>query len=246
MVWIVLIVFALIGLGLLIHWFVRTEPRQVLKTLRWAGLALAVIVGVILIATKQFQLIYALAIFLLPWLLRVRAFRNRMKSARGPTPGQASEVRTRFVVMQLDHDTGHMDGVVQEGPFAGRMLSDLSLDDAVDLFRQAVAEDEASAQVLQAYLERMHGEDWRARAGGAGGGAGAGAGTAGGGSAGPGPGPIGVEEARAILGVGPGASDDEIKRAHRSLMKQFHPDHGGSDYLAARINEAKEVLLGDR
>ena len=242
MVRIVLIVFALIGLGLLVHWFLRTEPRQILKTLRWAGLALAVIIGVVLIATKQFQLIYALAIFLLPWLLRVRALRNRMKTARGPTPGQASEVRTRFVVMQLDHDTGHMDGIVQEGPFNGRALSDMSLEDVVDLFRQAVAEDEASAQVLQAYLERMHGEDWRARSGAAG----AGAGAAGGGAGGPSPGPIGVEEARAILGVGPNASDDEIKRAHRSLMKQFHPDHGGSDYLAARINEAKEVLLGDR
>lgn len=242
MVWIVLIVFALIGLGLLVHWFVRTEPRQILKSLRWAGLALAIILGVVLIATKQFQLIYALAIFLLPWLLRVRALRNRMKTARGPTPGQASEVRTRFVVMQLDHDTGHMDGIVQEGPFAGRALSDMSLEDVVDLFRLAVAEDEASAQVLQAYLERMHGEDWRARSGAAG----AGAGAAGGGGGGPSPGPIGVEEARAILGVGPNASDDEIKRAHRSLMKQFHPDHGGSDYLAARINEAKEVLLGER
>ncbi|MEM9683941.1 MAG: DnaJ domain-containing protein [Pseudomonadota bacterium] len=242
MVRIVLIVFALIGLGLLVHWFLRTEPRQILKTLRWAGLALAIIIGVVLVATKQFQLIYALAIFLLPWLLRVRALRNRMKTARGPTPGQASEVRTRFVVMQLDHDTGHMDGIVQEGPFAGRTLSDMSLEDVVDLFRQAVAEDEASAQVLQAYLERMHGEDWRARSGAAGAGAGA-AGSDGGGSS---PGPIGVEEARAILGVGPNASDDEIKRAHRSLMKQFHPDHGGSDYLAARINEAKEVLLGDR
>jgi len=92
--------------------------------------------------------------------------------------------------------------------------------------------------VLQAYLERMHGEAWRDQPDEA-------AAKAGGGNKSAG-GPLSPSEARAILGVGPAATDDEIKQAHRRLMKQFHPDHGGSDYLAARINEAKEVLLGDR
>lgn len=242
MVRIFLVVLALVGIGLLVQWFIRTEPRQILRTLRWGGLAVAVIVAVVLIATRQFQLLYWLAIFLIPWLLRGRAAWNRMKTAHGPTPGQASEVRTRFVVMQLEHDTGHMDGIVQEGRFAGRRLSDLSLEDVIDLFRTAISEDEASAQVLQAYLERMHGDAWRARAD-AGAGASRDSGRAGGA---PGRGPMDVAEARSILGVGADASADEIKQAHRRLMKQFHPDHGGSDYLAARINEAKEVLLGDR
>jgi hypothetical protein len=241
MVRIVLAVFVLIGIGLLIQWFIRTEPRQILKTLRWSGLAIAIIIAVVLIATRQIQLIYPLVLFLLPWFLRARAFRNRMKSARGPTPGGTSEVRTPFVVMQLDHDTGAMDGTVQKGPFAGRLLSQLSLDDAISLYRTAAAEDEMSAQVLLAYLERMHGDAWRRRAEQAGGAAGAGAGAAAAGG-----GPMGMAEARSILGVGENATADEIKLAHRRLMKQFHPDHGGSDYLAARINEAKEVLLGER
>jgi len=238
MVRVFLIIVALVGIGFLVQWFIRTEPRQILKSLRWAGLAIAVIVAVILIATRQFQLIYPLILLLLPWFLRARAFRNRMKTARGPTPGQASEVRTRFVVMQLDHDTGEMDGLVQEGPHRGRQLSDLSLDDAIALYRTAAAEDQASAQVLQAYLERMHGDAWRSRAE-------QNAGTGGGGE-GASIGPMSAAEARAILGIGDDATDEEIKQAHRRLMKQFHPDHGGSDYLAARINEAKELLLRER
>jgi len=243
MVRILLIVLVIVGIGLGVQWFVRTEPRQILRSLRWIGLAAVIIAAAVLVATRQFQLLYGVAILLIPWLLRSRALWNRMKTAHGPTPGQASEVKTRFVIMQLNHDTGVMDGVVQEGPFAGRLLSALALDDVIALYRAAAAADEASAQVLLAYLERMHGDAWRDRAG-AEAGAGGGAGKAGGGA--PGGGPMGAAEACAILGVGKEATAEEIKQAHRRLMKQFHPDHGGSDYLAARINEAKEVLLGER
>jgi hypothetical protein len=52
------------------------------------------------------------------------------------------------------------------------------------------------------------------------------------------------EEALRVLGLGPGASADDIREAHRRLIRQNHPDTGGSDYLASKINEAKDVLLG--
>ncbi len=53
------------------------------------------------------------------------------------------------------------------------------------------------------------------------------------------------EEAYRVLGLPPGASREEIKAAHRRLMQRVHPDHGGSDELAARVNKAKDLLLGD-
>ncbi len=243
MVWILLVIALLVGGALLLQWFLSAEPREILQALRWSGLIIAVILAIVLLVTRQFRFLYTVAIFLIPWLLRARALRNRMKSARGPSSGQTSEVHTRFVVMQLDHDSGEMDGTVREGRFAGKRLSELALSDVVLLYREALAADQTSAQVLQAYLERMHGEAWRAASqSGAGAGPGAGAEERAGAGKSAG-GPMSRAEARAVLGVGPDASAEEIKRAHRRLMKQYHPDHGGSDYLAAKINEAKEVLL---
>jgi DnaJ homolog subfamily C member 19 len=52
-----------------------------------------------------------------------------------------------------------------------------------------------------------------------------------------------VEEAYSVLGLKPGATAEDVRQAHRRLQKDFHPDKGGSDYLAAKINQAKDVLL---
>jgi hypothetical protein len=139
--------------------------------------------------------------------------------------------------MTLDHDTGSMEGTVLRGRFAGMRLDELGPADLLALLRECRAEDEEGARLLEAYLDRVHPE-WREelageRAGGGGSGAGARSTS----------GDMSVEEAYAILGLSAGADPEAIKEAHRRLMVKLHPDHGGSDYLATKINRARDVLL---
>ncbi len=150
-----------------------------------------------------------------------------------PTPGNTSHVRTGVLEMELDHDSGNMDGDVLTGRFAGKRLSDLPLADLRALVQECAAAGDQSRELLEAFLDRHH-QGWR-QGGDAGGDRG---GTSQGGA-------MDAAEARAILGVGPDAGKSEIRAAHRRLMKLYHPDHGGSGYLAAKINRAKDVLLGD-
>ena len=149
--------------------------------------------------------------------------------------GQTSHVETERLEMELDHDSGYMDGKVLAGRFSGRALSSLSDREAIELYNDFAADRLKEASLMEAYLDwRIAG--WREQAEDA---AAANAGRARSRGA-----RMSADEARAVLEVGPDASEDDIRQAHRRLMMKMHPDHGGSTYLAARINEAKEVLLG--
>ena len=231
----------LIGFIFLSRWFVATEPRRVAVAARWIALAVAVVVGGYLIWAGRQALAVFLLPLLLPILLRSRALWNRAKAAAGPSPGQTSQVETRFLRMTLDHDSGVMTGVVREGRLRGRRLDELDQAEMQELWRECRAEDGQSAAVLEAYLDRTQGEDWRQAAG-----AGPGPGSGSESKSGPRSAATGMtrQEAYEILGLASGASKKEIRAAHRRLMQQMHPDHGGSNYLAAKINQAKDLLLG--
>jgi hypothetical protein len=139
--------------------------------------------------------------------------------------GQRSSVRTAMLEMTLDHDTGATEGAVLAGSFAGRPLSQLSRDELFLLLQECMQRDLQGAQLLRAYMERLGVRPEQNNAGGRGAKA------------------MSVEEAYEVLGLKPGASPEDIHQAHRTLMKKNHPDQGGSTYLAAKINEAKDVLL---
>jgi len=235
MPWLVLGVSIVIGGILVLRWFVDADVKKVLRFARWTGIGLVVLASVFLLISGRLAWLWVVAMGVLPWISRFRMLRRVVQAARGPRSGNQSRVETRFVTMTLDHDSGDMDGEVREGPYAGRRLSEMTLEDLMALYRAVREADVQSASVLESYLDRFHGDSWRDD-GDAGG-------DAGGNAAGDGP--MTKAEAYRILNLAPGASKAEINKSHRDLMKKMHPDHGGSDYLAAKINEAKEKLLGD-
>jgi hypothetical protein len=161
--------------------------------------------------------------------LIARALRNRPSGGfSSPGTGRRTEVRTAFLQAWIDHGTGDVGGTVLTGRFAGRTLDRLSDSELLDLHEEC-RNDADSLRVMEAYLDRRLNVDWRtARQ----------------------PPPRGPRsdmtraEALAVLGLAEGASEEEIKAAHRRLIRRTHPDAGGTADLAARINRAKDVLVG--
>lgn len=156
----------------------------------------------------------------------------------GPEAGDGrSRIDTRTLCMSLDHASGRLDGEVLEGPFAGRRLDALTRSELLRLHAQCASADPDAARLLETYLDRREGPDWRTDAG-------AGPDASGGSAAGAtAPGSMSRAEALAVLGLDGEPDRDTVVRAHRRLMQQFHPDRGGSDHLAALLNRARDRLL---
>lgn len=248
-----IILIALVGAVLwFLHWFRSTPPERVARILRRSLLWGAVGMLVLLAVSGRLHPLFAALAAVVPLVLRavnllrlIPMLRQAMQAlglsgipgatagAGTGSGGRTSSIRTRFLAMTLDHAGGEMDGLVLEGPLQGRRLSALNLAQLMELLTLCRSGDAQSAAVLEAYLDRDRGGDWRVHAGGK--------------HTAPPPADTAMtpEEALAILGLAQGASEDEIRAAHRRLMQRFHPDRGGSDYLAAKINAAKGLLLGE-
>ena len=165
---------------------------------------------------------------ILPWVIRALPFLNKLRE-RNTQSGQSS-IQTNHLSATLDHGSGHIDGEIIEGPHKGWLLSELSIMQLEDLLTHYQTEDEESAELLEAYIDQRRQQadqnteqqrtanraasDQSARA-----------------------------EALAILGLDEGSTEEEVVAAHRSLIQKLHPDRGGNDFLAAKINQAKDILL---
>lgn len=217
---------ALVLVGLTV--FLTTPAHTLANLLRSAVPVGLMVFGGILILFKQIGLG---TMVMFGGLALWRRFRGVGTMGGGSGPKRSS-VRSAALEMELDHDTGDINGIVLVGQFEGAVLDDLD-EDALYQLRDEIAGDGDSLALLEAYLDRRFaGRREYAEA------------DAGAGQAGPtSTGTMGEEEAYEVLGLSVGASSAEIRKAHRRLMKTAHPDSGGSTFLAAKINEAKDVLL---
>ena len=159
---------------------------------------------------------------------------QQRKATKQDDKGKVSTVETSLFIMTLNQDTGQMDGNILCGEFTDKKLSELSSAQLLVLYRLTKNDHPDSLSVLEAYMDREKGENWRQdyeeetqeqpnhNA----------------------TNEISTSEALDILGLESGANRKEIIDAHRKLIQKLHPDRGGSNYLAAKLNQAKAHLLG--
>jgi hypothetical protein len=216
---------------------IKVAPGSLAHLTRKSGVFGCVALAILFALRGQFE-ISALALGFAWWLNGTGPFpATRFGGRSSGSPGQSgtsavSTLRTAMIEMRIDHTTGAMRGTVLAGSFAGRDLEPMTQTELAALADECTKLDAEGAKLLQAYLDRRFSrrrEDAYA-------------------DADPGParrraGAMTAEEAYEILGLSPGAPDEAVRRAYRDLMKRLHPDQGGSTYLAARVNQARDVLL---
>lgn len=244
MIQLLLILITLVVIVSLVRGFVRTAGSDFSRKARRMGLL--GLLGMLLILAASGRLgwvlpligaLLAAAIRLLPGILVFLPLLQRLwrqQAAQAPRGTEThSTIETGMLRMRLDRATGEITGAVLAGRFAGRQLLHLTLSELQDLYVECLRRDPDSARLLATYLDRIYGDRWRDRYRSSD----AGARPRGG---------MSREEALDVLGLAPDATREAIIEAHRRLMQRVHPDRGGSDYLAAKINLAKDILLRGR
>jgi hypothetical protein len=214
-------------LGLILYflgWLTKAEASRLAAAIRQSSGALLA-GGLALIVTRNIGI--AIMAGMLAYSITSRT--GWYPGRRQETAAGSSGVRSLYLEMALDHATGAITGRVLRGRFEGRELSGLAPVERTEFLGELHASDPQGAQLFEAYLDRTSpgwsaGAETRSR--------GANPSRA-----------MTVDEAYMVLGLDRRATRDDVLAAHRNLMKRFHPDQGGSTYLAAQVNEAKEVLL---
>ena len=235
--------FALVLVLILLHGFTRADPRSLVKGLRYLGASALVLAAAFFLVRGIVPAAVLLGSMAYGVFTGGRVWPGGWPYWHFPRPGggprtqsgQSTRVATDWVEMELEHDSGDMRGRVRKGAFSGQSLHQLTDDDVLRFHAEAGAADPETARLLEAYLDRRLGSDWRIKAQEQ---------TSSSQQRSRSSSGMTREEAYRVLGLPAGATEEEIRAAHRRLILNLHPDRGGTNYLAAKINEAKDVLLG--
>ena len=215
-------------LAALIYLLLTQPARKSAALLVNGGPLLLIIIGALLTLFRRGLIGMPLVFIGITWWRRTRAPQPIKTSAT-----RKSTVRSASLEMELDHDTGELDGRILTGRLEGALLSTLSEAELL-LFHEEIQADPDGVALLESYLQRYH-SGWQERT----------RSTFSGGSGASGSGEMSRQEAYEVLGVAPGASREEILEAWRRLIKRVHPDSGGSAFLTNKLNTARYVLLGE-
>ena len=209
-------------LALALFWGIR-QWHQAAEGAGWLQGSVISLIGtalLIMLVMGRVQMVVVLgvaaAVF---WRPLTRMLRQLSRSRGGDA---VRTVETDLLHMQFDRATGRIEGWLMEEGRPGVSLNRLDEAALRELYERARRHHSESVALLDAYLEQRLGERWRSATGAE---------------------AMTLAEACAILGVSADAPREAIISAHRRLIQKLHPDRGGSDYLAARVNEAKAVLL---
>jgi hypothetical protein len=211
-------------------WIVRGVLNAIFRTQALNQLGVALISAGILIFLFRAIVVAVplmiLGLILLPW--------KNMGPTKGHAP-QKSTVRSTYLEMTLDHDTGKIDGRILTGKREGQLLSNLALNELLEYYVEIETDDE-TVKLLQTFLDNAH-PNWRdqqeehfahrqAQS--------------------PLSSELSQDQAYQVLGLEPGCTDEDIRKAYHRLIKRVHPDSGGSAVLMAQVTDAKDLLLGGR
>ncbi len=233
-----LIALAILFLGWhALRFFGRAKPQVLVRAVKMAGSLAAFGVAALLFLRGHTEFALGLAgvgVWLSGWGAPPQWF-ERFGLEKFGLGKKRPRLRSAMIEMDIDPATGAMQGLVLAGELEGRQLGALTQAQCEALYRACLSGDPDGARLLEAYLDRRF-AGWRdagERYTDAGGGRLRARQT----------GVMTEDEAYEVLGLQQGAPRDEITRAHHALMKKLHPDHGGTTSLAARVNEAKDVLM---
>jgi len=239
----VLLLFSLIRYGL------NCNAKQRRQLVYIIAMGLAGTVLLLMLVTGRIHYLAAIAAAILPFIKKLpgllryiplfKYLKQQTHSSSGSSSSNQSSVETSLLKMTLNHATGEMDGEVLEGDFKGERLKTLSQQQLFLLYQLALEQYKDSIAVFDAFLDRHIGKNWRELAeqyshrfdddntqevSSE----------------------MSVSQALQILDLEEGATKEEVQEAHRRLMQKLHPDRGGSNFLAAQVNLAKDILLGKK